>query len=79
VGRKSAQPVRRFARNVKPSQLQLMAIPDPAVALDSLMARKDFRDHPNEISSNLFYLASFVVHDIFRTNRTDFDISDASP
>jgi linoleate 8R-lipoxygenase/9,12-octadecadienoate 8-hydroperoxide 8R-isomerase len=40
---------------------------------------RDFREHPNEIASNLFYLASFVVHDIFRTNRTDFNISDASP
>lgn len=42
------------------------------------MARKDYRRHPNNISSVLFYLVASIIHDLFRTNRTDFNISDTS-
>jgi hypothetical protein len=32
------------------------------------MARGDkFEPHPNKISSMLFYLATIIIHDIFRT------------
>lgn len=34
--------------------------------------------HPNRISSMLFYLASIIIHDLFRTNHDDFRISDTS-
>ena len=67
-----------YARTVKPQQLQPIALPDPGVVFDSLMARKDFKEHPNKISSVLFYLASIIIHDVFRTNRSDFNISDTS-
>ena len=67
-----------YARTVKPERLQPISLPDPGVVFDSLMARKNFREHPNKISSVLFYLASIIIHDIFRTNRTDFNISDTS-
>lgn len=67
-----------YARTVKPSQLRPIALPDPGVVFDSLMARKDFKEHPNKISNVLFYLASIIIHDIFRTNRSDFNISDTS-
>jgi hypothetical protein len=67
-----------YARTVKPLQLQPIALPDPGVVFDSLMARRDYKEHPNKISSVLFYLASIIIHDVFRTNRTDFNISDTS-
>jgi hypothetical protein len=57
-----------YARSAKPSTLQNIALPDPGVIFDSLMARGDkFEPHPNGISSMLFYLATIVIHDIFRT------------
>jgi hypothetical protein len=67
-----------YARTIKPQLMQPIALPDPGVLFDSLMARKDFKQHPNNISSVLFYLASIIIHDIFRTNRKDFNISDTS-
>lgn len=36
------------------------------------------REHPTQISSNLFYLASIIIHDLFVTNRNDQNISDTS-
>lgn len=42
--------------------MQTVALPDPGVVFDSLMARKDFKEHPNKISSMLFYLASIIIH-----------------
>jgi linoleate 8R-lipoxygenase/9,12-octadecadienoate 8-hydroperoxide 8R-isomerase len=50
-----------YARTVKPSQLQPIALPDPGVVFDSLLARKDFKEHPNKISNVLFYLASIII------------------
>jgi hypothetical protein len=57
-----------YARSAKPTILQNIALPDPGVIFDSLMARGDkFEPHPNKISSMLFYLATIIIHDIFRT------------
>ena len=57
-----------YARNAKPSVLQNIALPDPGAIFDSLMARGDkFEPHPNKISSMLFYLATVIIHDLFRT------------
>lgn len=42
------------------------------------MAREHAEEHPNKISSMLFYLASIIIHDLFRTNHEDFRISDTS-
>ena len=57
-----------YARAAKPSTLQNIALPDPGVIFDSFMARGDkFEPHPNKISSMLFYLATIIIHDIFRT------------
>lgn len=57
-----------YARAAKPSVLQNIALPDPGVIFDSLMARGDkFEPHPNKISSMLFYLATIIIHDVFRT------------
>jgi linoleate 8R-lipoxygenase/9,12-octadecadienoate 8-hydroperoxide 8R-isomerase len=57
-----------YARSAKSSVLQNIALPDPGAIFDSLMVRGDtFEPHPNKISSMLFYLATIIIHDIFRT------------
>lgn len=59
-----------YARCAKPVVLQNIALPDPGAIFDSLMVRGDkFEPHPNKISSMLFYLATIIIHDIFRTAR----------
>ena len=67
-----------YARTVAPKQMQPGALPDPGVIFDSIMTRKHHDKHPNKISSMLFYLASIIIHDVFRTNHEDFTISDTS-
>jgi hypothetical protein len=57
-----------YARSAKPTVLQNIALPDPGAIFDSLMERGDeFEPHPNKISSMLFYLATIIIHDAFRT------------
>ncbi|EXJ63935.1 hypothetical protein A1O7_00270 [Cladophialophora yegresii CBS 114405] len=67
-----------YARTVRPRLMQPVARPDPALIFDVLLTRKKFKPHPNKISSVLFYVASIIIHDIFRTNHDDFSISDTS-
>ena len=67
-----------YARTVKPSMMQTPARPDPGVIFDSIMTRKHAELHPNRVSSMLFYIASIIVHDCFRTNFQDQSISDTS-
>ncbi|KAF2830213.1 heme peroxidase [Ophiobolus disseminans] len=64
-----------YARTVKPSQMQTPARPDPGVVFDSIMTRKHAELHPNRISSMLFYLASIIIHDCFRTSHEDYSVS----
>jgi len=54
--------------------------PDPGLLFDTLMARAPghFEENPAGLSSVLFYHASIIIHDIFRTNRLDPNISDTS-
>lgn len=44
------------------------------------MARKseNREQHPNKISSILFYLASIIIHDLFRTDHKKFAVSKTS-
>jgi Animal haem peroxidase len=57
-----------YARSARPQIIQNIALPDPGEIFDSLMARGNkFEPHPNKISSMLFYLASIIIHDLFRT------------
>jgi hypothetical protein len=60
-----------YARTVKPSMMQTPARPDPGVVFDSIMTRKHAELHPNRISSMLFYIASIIIHDCFRTDHSD--------
>ncbi len=60
-----------YARSVRPQTVQTSDLPDPADLFDNLMAREHFKPHPAKISSMLFYLASIIIHDLFRTDRWD--------
>jgi hypothetical protein len=51
-----------YARSVRPKTAQPAALPEPETLFDSLLARKAFKEHPNKISSILFYLASIIIH-----------------
>ncbi|KAM3418478.1 hypothetical protein BST61_g4460 [Cercospora zeina] len=69
-----------YARTVAPKVKQGGVLPDPAILFDSLMAREEGKheQHPNKISSMLFYLASIIIHDIFRTDHDDYNKSNTS-
>jgi hypothetical protein len=61
-----------YARTVSPKTLQPGVQPDPGLIFDSIFAaRKDRREHPNRISSMLFYWASIIIHDCFHTDEMD--------
>ena len=67
-----------YARSVPPNTLFPGALPDPAQVFDSVMARKDFKPHPNNVSSVFFYWASLIIHDLFQTDHRDFNNSQTS-
>lgn len=69
-----------YAKSVRPLKRLHGVKPEPGLLFDLLMARDDesFRENPAGISSMLFYHASVIIHDIFRTNRTDTNRSDTS-
>lgn len=71
---KAGQP---YARSVRPRKMQPPQ-PDPGVIFDSVLARGEFRPHPNKISSVLFYVASIIIHDCFHTSHDDYAISETS-
>ncbi len=55
-----------YARSVRPDSIQPGALPDPGLLFDSLFARRDYREHPNRVSSILYYWASLIIHGTFR-------------
>ncbi|KAK6536698.1 hypothetical protein TWF281_000918 [Arthrobotrys megalospora] len=67
-----------YARSVRPMKKMPGARPDPGLLFDVLLARSSPKPHANKISSMLFYLATIIIHDLFRTNRRDYSISDTS-
>lgn len=69
-----------YAKTVRTTKRLHGVKPDPGLLFDLLMARDDgsFKENPAGISSMLFYHASIIIHDIFRTNRTDMNKSDTS-
>ena len=60
-----------YARSVRPQIMQAADLPEPGDLFDNLMVRDQFKPHPAKISSMLFYLASIIIHDLFRTDRWD--------
>lgn len=69
-----------YARTVEPMTKMPGYLPDPGILFDTVMARKDPKgmEHPAKLSSMLFYLASIIIHDAFRTDHTDFNVSNTS-
>ena len=69
-----------YAKTV-PSKTHLLgAQPDPGDIFDRLMARQPNgrQSLKSGLSSMLIYHATIIIHDIFRTNDTDKNISDSS-
>ncbi|KAH6688549.1 heme peroxidase, partial [Plectosphaerella plurivora] len=66
-----------YARTVKPAGTRPAALPKPQVIFDLLMSRKKngFTPHPSGLSSVFFYLASIIIHDLFKTSHTDPSVS----
>lgn len=51
-----------YARSCKPKTLQLGAQPDPEAVYEAVMARGQFRESPNKVSSILWYWATIIIH-----------------
>lgn len=51
-----------YARSVRPQTSLPADPPDAGVLFDTVMVRKEFKPHPDKISSMLFYLASIIIH-----------------
>jgi hypothetical protein len=51
-----------YARSVRPSIVPLGAQPDPNLIFDAVMKRTEFRKHPNNVSSVLWYWATIIIH-----------------
>jgi hypothetical protein len=68
-----------YAKSVPSKTHQLGALPDPGDLFDRLMARQEGgRQSESGLSSMLIYHATIIIHDIFRTNDNDKNISDSS-
>ncbi|KAL3419627.1 linoleate diol synthase [Phlyctema vagabunda] len=68
-----------YARTVSPQVKKAGALPDPGVVFDALLARNDqYREHPTKVSSNLFYFATIIIHDLFETSHSDSTKSNSS-
>ncbi|KAF7560121.1 hypothetical protein G7046_g4030 [Stylonectria norvegica] len=68
-----------YAKTVPSKTHPLGALPDAGDLFDRLMAREDDgRESKSGLSSMLIYHATIIIHDIFRTNEKDKNISDTS-
>ncbi|KAJ0342957.1 hypothetical protein KNSL1_010473 [Colletotrichum chrysophilum] len=67
-----------YARSVKPRHVALGALPDPSLVFDSVMGRREFKPHPNNVSSVLWHWATIIIHDLFWTDRQNSNISNTS-
>ncbi|KXJ89872.1 putative prostaglandin G/H synthase 2/cyclooxygenase 2, pgh2/cox2 [Microdochium bolleyi] len=68
-----------YAKTVPSKSAPLGALPDPSDLFDKLMAREDGgRESKSGLSAWLIYHATIIIHDIFRTNDHDKNISDSS-
>ena len=67
-----------YARTVAPKMMQSGALPEAEDVYNSVMKRTHYDKHPNKISSILFYIASIIIHDLFRTDHLNFNNSKTS-
>ncbi|KAJ7506939.1 heme peroxidase [Mycena galericulata] len=54
------------------------SMPDPGVIFDTLMKARDRKDHPGGNSSFTFAFATLVIHSLFRSDMTDWNINATS-
>lgn len=69
-----------YARSVPPVTLQQGQLPDAGFLFDTIFRRQKgkAKEHPNKISSMLFYFATIIIHDLFRTDHDDQNMSTTS-
>jgi cytochrome P450 len=60
-----------YARSCKPRKAAPGALPDPNQIFEALFARTNFKQHPNNVSSILWYWATIITHDLFWTDKAD--------
>ncbi|OTA95381.1 hypothetical protein M434DRAFT_20259 [Hypoxylon sp. CO27-5] len=67
----------RYARTTPAMFFQGPNLPDPGLIFDTIMNRdaSSFPEHPNRVSSMLFYLATIITHDIFQTDPKDENVN----
>lgn len=61
-----------YARTCRPS-VPVGALPDPSLIYETIMKRTNYRKHPNNVSSILWYWADIVIHDLFWTDFKDIN------
>ncbi|KAI8952599.1 linoleate diol synthase [Xylaria longipes] len=59
-----------YARTCRPS-VPVGALPDPSLIFETIMKRTNYRKHPNNTSSILWYWADIIIHDLFWTDQRD--------
>lgn len=67
-----------YARSVNANVLRPGALPEPGLIYDSVMKRTEYKQHPNNVSSVLWYWASIIIHDLFWTDYRDMNRSKTS-
>ncbi|KAB8303656.1 hypothetical protein EYC80_005050 [Monilinia laxa] len=74
-----------YAKSVKAERAKKKNLPDPGELFDGLMRRGiekneegGFKGSPTGISSQLFYLATIIIHDLFLTDHEDMTRSKTS-
>ncbi|KAA8898494.1 putative fatty acid oxygenase PpoA [Sphaerosporella brunnea] len=67
-----------YARSVAPKTVLPPNLPDAGVLFDTMFARDKIIEHPTKMSSMLFYLATIIIHDVFKTDPMDKSRSNTS-
>ncbi|KAK4120585.1 heme peroxidase [Parathielavia appendiculata] len=67
-----------YARSVQANILRPGALPEPSLIYDSVMKRTEYKKHPNNVSSILWYWATIIIHDLFWTDHKDVTRSKTS-
>ncbi|ORY68274.1 heme peroxidase [Pseudomassariella vexata] len=69
-----------YAKTVRSEKKLAGVKPDAGMLFDLLLDRDmgEFKENPAGLSSMLFYHATIIIHDIFRTSRIDHNISETS-
>ncbi|KAL0959661.1 hypothetical protein HGRIS_011363 [Hohenbuehelia grisea] len=68
-----------YARSVQGrNNLPRTSLPDPGLIFDTILKKRDHKNHPGGMASLIFAFASIVTHSLFRTDPKDWTINNAS-